>query len=336
MGHHVTFCEPDIFDRHKNRDLYEPYWCDVLTYPQDIEDLKFLLDRVRQKADVVIKTSNVGIFDGYLEKEISAMGKDVKLTIFWDTDAPATLDRLDRNPGDPFLGSIGEFDLILTYGGGQPVRQGYLQKGAKECLSIPNALDANTHKRVDPQAGFEGILSFMGHRLMDRDTRVEEFFIKPATILADQEFILGGCGWETLSLPKNIRRLGHVCSRKQNAFNSTPTAVINICRESMARSGYAPPSRIFEAAGAGACIITDHWPGIEEFFEPGKEILVAHNADQVVDILMDLSPAKARIIGEAAYDKVIREHTYRHRANLLEATLSEFCRKKEGLKALLH
>jgi len=336
LGHRVTFCEPDIFDRQKYRDLSEPNWCDVLVYPQDIEDLKFLLDKVRQKADVVIKTSNVGIFDGFLEKEISAMGQDVKLTIFWDADAPATLDRLEKNRTDPFLELIGEFDLILTYGGGHPVRQGYLQRGAKECLPIYNALDATTHKRVDPEVDFDATLGFLGHRLVDRDARVEEFFIKPASKLSDHRFILGGCGWETLPLPRNIRHLGHVYTRDHNAFNSTPRAVMNVCRECVARSGYAPPTRIFEAAGAAACIITDHWKGIEVFFEPSKEILVAHNGKEVEQILADLSPAKARVIGEAAYDKVISEHTYRHRAQLLESTISEFCVRKQGLKAVLH
>ena len=330
LGHRVTFCEPDIFDRQKYRDLSEPHWCDVLVYPQDIEDLKFLLDKVRQKADVVIKTSNVGIFDGFLEREISSMGKDVKLTIFWDVDAPETLDRVEKNRKDPFLELIPEFDLILTNGGGHPVRQGYLHKGARECLPIYNALDITTHNRVDPDSLFEGTLGFLGHRLVDRDARVEEFFIKPATRLSDKGFILGGCGWETLSLPKNIRHLGHVYTRDHNAFNSTPKAVMNISCDSVAKSGYAPTTRIFEAAGAAACIITDYWKGIEGFFEPGKEILVAHNGKEVEEILADLTPAKARIIGEAAYDRVINEHNYQHRAQLLGATLSEFCARKEG------
>src|SRR5690606_1280003 len=176
-------------------------------------------------------------------------------------------------------------DLILTQGGGHPVRQGYLQRGAKECLPIYNALDATTHKRVAPEKDFEATLGFMGHRLVDRDARVEEFFIRPASKFSDQAFLLGGCGWETLPLPKNIRHLGHVYTRDHNAFNSTPRAVMNISRESVARSGYAPPTRIFEAAGAAACVITDHWKGIEVFFEPGKEILVAHNGKEVEDIL---------------------------------------------------
>lgn len=328
MGHRVTFCEPDILERQKNRDIQEPDWCEVLIYPEDLQELKFLLDMVREKADVVIKTSGIGVFDDFLEREVSAMGREDILTIFWDVDAPATLDRLHRNRMDPFRELIPRFDLILTYGGGHPVWEAYLGKGARECIPIYNALDTTTHFRAAPQERFTGDLGFLGNRLPDREQRVEEFFLCPAGRLPDHRFLLGGSGWQTKSLPPNIKYLGHVFTRDHNAFNATPRAVLNISRDSMARYGYSPATRVFEAAGAAACIITDHWKGIELFFEPGKEILVAKNGREVEQILKGLTPEMARGIGEAAFDRVNKEHTYRHRARLLEATISECCAQK--------
>jgi spore maturation protein CgeB len=151
---------------------------------------------------------------------------------------------------------------------------------------------------------------------------VEEFFLRAAAQLPDDKFLLGGNGWDDKPIPSNVNYLGHVYTRDHNAFNCTPQAVLNISRESMARYGFSPATRVFEAAGAGACIITDAWEGIELFLEPGREILVAQNGDMVREHLCQLMPEKARKIGEAAYRRVLTEHTYTHRATQLEALLS--------------
>jgi spore maturation protein CgeB len=112
-----------------------------------------------------------------------------------------------------------------------------------------------------------------------------------------------------------------VYTRDHNAFNCTPHAVLNISRESMARYGFSPATRVFEAAGAGACLITDHWEGIELFLEPEREVLVARSGGAVAEHVRRLTPAEARAIGEAALRRVLAEHTYAHRAAQLEALL---------------
>src|SRR4051794_29144762 len=114
------------------------------------------------------------------------------------------------------------------------------------------------------------------------------------------QFLLGGAGWGDKARSSNIRYFDHVYTRDHNAFNSTPLAVINISRESMARCGYSPATRVFEAAGAAACLITDEWTGVDEFFEPGREILVAADGEEVMEHLRALTPTRARSIGEAA------------------------------------
>ena len=179
--------------------------------------------------------------------------------MFWDVDAPATLDRMHDNPADPFRELIPRFERIFTYGGGDPVVSAYRKLGARDCVPIYNALDPDTHFPVPRDERFSGDLGFLGNRLPDRESRVEEFFLKPALKLSRMQFLLGGAGWGDKNIPSNVRYFDHVYTRDHNAFNSTPRAVINISRESMARYGYSPATRVFEAAGAAACIITDEW-----------------------------------------------------------------------------
>src|SRR5262249_16919555 len=153
---------------------------------------------------------------------------------------------------------IPRYDLILTYGGGAPVVEAYRELGARECAPIYNALDPLTHHPVPPDPRFRGLLAFLGNRLPDREARVHEFFFAPAHRFPEQIFLLGGSGWDVnAGAPSNVRVLGHVYGPDHNAFNCTPLAVINVNRDSMARTGFSPPTRVFEAAGAAACLIVD-------------------------------------------------------------------------------
>jgi spore maturation protein CgeB len=135
-------------------------------------------------------------------------------------------------------------------------------------------------------------------------------------------FLLGGSGWGDKALPPNVHWAGHVYTSDHNAFNSSSKAVLNIARDSMARVGFSPATRVFEAAGAGACILTDAWTGIELFLEPGEEIIVVHDGDDVARTIRDLSEERARAIGEAGRRRILASHTYDHRAKLLEDVLA--------------
>jgi spore maturation protein CgeB len=241
--------------------------------------------------------------------------------VFWDVDAPATLDRVASNPADPFRPLIARYDLVLTYGGGPPVVTTYEAFGARQCVPIYNALDPHTHFPTEKDSRFAGDLAFLGNRLPDRERRVEEFFLEVAATLPDRRFVLGGNGWQDKSMSPNIHYAGHVFTRDHNAFNSTPTAVLNINRESMARYGFSPPTRVFEAAGAAACLLTDAWEGIEQFLDPGTEVLVASSGVEVAEHLAALTPARAAELGAAARKRVLSKHTYAHRCEELEAVL---------------
>ena len=321
-GHETTFYEPDAYDRQAHRDLDADAvdWARVVVYPGDEAGVTWALEQA-QGADLAVKASGVGVFDAFLEAAILDVPRSGGMAAFWDVDAPATLERVRENPDDPFRALIPRYDLVLTYGGGDPVVAGYTGLGARACVPVYNALDPSTHHPVPPQTKFEGMLGFLGNRLPDREARVDAFFLKPAAAMPEGRFLLGGSGWETRRLPDNVDHLGYVGTAEHNAFNCTPRAVLNVNRESMARNGFSPATRVFEAAGAEACLITDDWEGIELFLEPGEEVLVAGDGQEVLEHLRRLTRERSAAIGRAARQRLLAEHTYAHRAAQLVEVL---------------
>jgi len=177
LGHKVTFYEPDAYDRQKNRDIADPDWARVVVYPATDDGLLNALEQARG-VDMVVKTSGVGVFDQALEAAVLDFKMGHTIAVFWDVDAPVTLDRVKADPSDPFLDLIPLYDLILTYGGGDPVVRGYKALGARECVPIYNALDTHTHHPVPPDERFKCDLALLANRLPDREARIEKFFFE--------------------------------------------------------------------------------------------------------------------------------------------------------------
>jgi spore maturation protein CgeB len=317
-GHRVTFYEPDAYSRQEHRDIEDPPWAKVVVYPATAAAANAAVESARD-FDLIVKASGVGVFDSLLEAAVLELRTPANLVAFWDVDAPATLDRVHNDPRDAFASLIPRYDVIFTYGGGEPVVSAYTALGARQCVPIYNALDPETHHPVAPDERFAGDLGFLGNRLPDREARVDEFFFKAAAKLPDAQFLLGGAGWGDKARTPNIRYYDHLYTRDHNAFNCTPRAVLNISRESMARYGFSPATRVFEAAGAGACLLTDAWEGIELFLEPGREVLVANDGQDVADLLRFLTRERALQLGLAGRRRVLAEHTYAHRAAQVEA-----------------
>src|SRR5438309_7870609 len=306
-GYDITFYEPDAYERQQHRDMDPPDWAQSVVYPATAEGLRAVLAEAR-KADVVVKASGVGVFDGELIAGIIANAAPHALKIFWDVDAAATLEEMRRDGNHPVRRALGDLDLVLTYGGGPPVVEAYQAFGASRCVPVYNALDPTTHCPVEPDPRFAADLSFLGNRLPDREARVAHFFLEPAAALPDQQFLIGGNGWETKAMPDNVRHIGHVYTHEHNAFNCTPLAVLNVARDSMADIGFSPAIPVFEAAGTGTSLVTDAWEGIEQFLKPDAEVLVARDGRDVADHVRDLTPERARTIGEAALRRVLAEH----------------------------
>lgn len=317
---HTTFFEPDAFDRQQHRDIEPPDWARSVVF-QATPEAALDACRAAMSADVLVKASGIGVLDDEILAAVADAPAEGRLRIFWDVDAPATLAAMEADPQHPLRARLSRLDAVLTYGGGPPVVERYLRLGARVCVPVYNALDPETHFPVSPDQRYAADLAFLGNRLPDREARVEQFFFEVARLLPDREFLLAGSGWEPWQLTSNVRAIGHLPTRDHNAFNATPLAVINIARDSMADTGFSPATRVFEAAGAGACIITDAWRGIEQFLTPGEEVLLARSGDDVARHLRHLTPARARAIGERARLRVLGEHTYDKRAQLVRGLL---------------
>jgi len=323
LGYDITFYEPNVYERQQHRDIDPPDWCRSVVFDGTIEAVKEVTAKASE-ADIVVVTSGIGYEDDAIRKQAYDAAAPGALRIFWDVDAPATLAELNANPQHPLHADLQRLDMVMTYGGGDPVVYGYRALGAAHCFPIYNALDPETHHPVPPAARFAADLSFLGNRLPDREERVDQFFFEAARALPKRSFLLGGSGWGDKHMPDNVRYLGHVSTRDHNALNVSATAVLNISRSSMAENGFSPATRVFEAAGAGACLITDDWIGLDLFLRDGEEVLAARDGQEVAEILDRLTPEKAREIGRRARERMLREHTYQHRADQADRIFRRF------------
>ena len=321
LGHDITFAEPDIYKRQQNRDCPVIEYANVRVY-QTPRDLDSVLAEACD-SDLIIKHSGVGADDEPLEREVLHCRSANAHVAFWDVDAPATLARVEENAQDPFRRLIPQYDFIFTYGGGQPVIDHYRKLGAKNCYPIYNALDPDTHFPVPSDPQFKCDLAFVGNRMPDREARVDQFFFAAAEKAPEFHFLLGGEGWGSKTMPPNVRWIGHVGTANHNVINCSARMVLNINRESMAKVGFSPPTRVFEAAGAAACLITDAWLGVEHFFEPEREILVAHGAEDIVRYLRQIGTEQAKAIGSAMHKRALRDHTYELRARQVDDILHQ-------------
>ncbi len=311
LGHQITFAEPDAYGRQQHRDSDDFSYVQSVVY-QPGSDVDRMLS-LAADSDVIVKHSGIGADDDTLERRILELRQDSAIT-FWDVDAPATIARMHAHPKDAFRTSMPQYDAVLTYGGGPWCREQYLALGARAYFSMYNGLDPETHFPVAPDSALHCDVAFLGNRLPDREARVDELFLRAAELAPKARFLLGGEGWGDKPLPGNVRYLGHVPTADHNRVNCSAGMVMNINRASMAQSGFSPPTRVFEVAGAGTCLLCDDWPGIDDCFEPGKEILVIRNASDVVDALALHDDADRRRIGDAFRARALSDHTYAQRA----------------------
>ena len=311
LGHEITFAEPDAYSRQNHRDSDDFSYVRSLVYQPGI-DIDAMLE-LAGEADVVVKHSGIGVDDDVLERRILALQARAAIT-FWDVDAPATIARLHRGEGQALRTAVPHFDAVLTYGGGPWCRDRYLEMGARAYFSMYNGLDPETHYPVPPDPLLACDVAFLGNRLPDRESRVDELFLRAAELSPGKTFLLGGEGWGDKRMPPNVRYIGHVPTADHNRVNCSAAMVLNINRASMAASGFSPPTRVFEVAGAGTCLLCDDWPGIDDCFEPGSEILVVNTAEDVALAASEHTDESRRKIGAAFHARGLRDHTYAQRA----------------------
>jgi spore maturation protein CgeB len=245
------------------------------------------------------------------------------LRVFYDLDTPVTLARLRSGEQVSYLPpqGLGDFDLVLSYTGGRALTDLCSQLGARRVAPLYGSVDPDAHRQVNADAALRADLSYLGTYAADRQQRLEELFIEPARRRPHRKFVLGGSQYPAdFPWTANIFYVRHMPPPEHPAFYCSSALTLNVTRGAMADMGYCPSGRLFEAAACGTPIVTDWWEGLESFFEPGREILVAENTEQVLDAI-DLPRQRLLQIADAARERTLAQHTAACRARDLEMAL---------------
>lgn len=311
QGHDVTFFERDVSYYANHRDLLWPKSYKLVLYPSWTE--------VNSLARSAVSESDVAVVTSYCPdaQPASTLVLDSSaMKVFYDLDTAVSLQNFRSRGAVEYIPTAGlsDFDLVLSYVGGQALRELQDLLGAKRVAPLYGSVDPDVHKPVAPSSHYHSDLSYLGTYAADRQSAVQTLFLDPAQRLPQRKFLLGGAQYPgDFPWNDNVWFVDHVPPPEHPAFYSSSKATLNVTRSAMASFGYCPSGRLFEAAACATPVISDSWEGLDEFFEPGREILVAKSTDDVVRAI-ELGDEELRRIGKAAREKVFSAHTADHRS----------------------
>lgn len=319
LGHDLLFLEKDVPYYAQNRDMPKPDFCKLGLYSSEA-DLKRDYKQEVKEADVVIVGS-------YVPKGVEVGNWVTKtaegITAFYDIDTPVTLAKLKRKDYeylDPEL--ISKYNLYLSFSGGPILRFLEEHYGSPMARALYCSVDPDLYYPEDKEEKWK--MGYLGTYSDDRQPTLEELLNKPAAGFPDNRFIVAGPQYpEEIKWSHNVERIDHLPPAKHREFYNSQKFTLNVTREDMIKAGYSPSVRLFEAAACGVPIISDYWEGIDSIFEPGKEILIAKQASEVMEYFRSISESERKKIGENARKKVMARHTARARAEELEAYVKE-------------
>ena len=312
-GHRVTFFERDVPYYREYRDLWSlPDGGELVLYP----DWTAAVPSMRR----ALAEADVGIVTSYCPDALAAtrllQDSTTTLRCFYDLDTPVTLARLDAGETVEYIGPEGlaGFDLVLSYTGGDALEALRTQLDARCVVPIYGSVDPALHRPAAPRPEYEALLSYLGTYAADRQAALERLFVKPARALPDQRFVIGGAQYpDGFPWTPNTFFVRHLPPPIHPAFYCSSRITLNVTRDAMARAGWCPSGRLFEAAACGVPILTDDWAGLDSFFEPGREILVARSTDEALAALRT-SPGELSAIARRARDRTLSEHSAARRA----------------------
>jgi len=315
-GHEVVFFERDVPYYAAHRDLAE--------LPGGRLHLYGSWPAVRLLAERELADADAGMVTSYCPDGIAAtdlvLDSPARLRAFYDLDTPVTLERLRAGEPVSYIGprALADFDLVLSYTGGGALAELETRLGARRVAPLYGSVDPDVHFPVAPAAEYEADVSYLGTYAEDRQTALETLFVETARRLPRRRFLIGGSQYPA-SFPwtPNIFFRQHVPPPEHPAFYSSSGLTLNVTRRAMASMGYCPSGRLFEAAACNVPILSDEWEGLDHFFEPGSEILVARSTDDAVAAL-ELPRAELAAIARRARDRTLDEHTAARRAMDLE------------------
>jgi len=311
-GHRVTFFERDVPYYREHRDLRTlPEHGELVLYP----DWTQALPQMRR----ALAGADVGMVTSYCPDALAAtrlLQDSTVLRCFYDLDTPVTLARLDAGEAVDYIGPDGlaGFDLVLSYTGGGALEALRTRLGARRVVPIYGSVDPALHRPAPPRPEYNALLSYLGTYAADRQAALEMLFVEPARALPDQRFVIGGAQYpEGFPWTPNTFFVHHLPPPEHPAFYCSSRITLNVTREAMARMGWCPSGRLFEAAACGVPILTDAWAGLDSFFEPGREILVAHSTEDALAALR-MAPDELAAVARRARDRTLSEHSAARRA----------------------
>ena len=316
-GHNLLFLERDVPWYAQNRDLPKPPYCRTHLYP-DLYTLKRNFSHKVKSADLVIVGSYVpeGIEAG--EWVLKTAGG---ITAFYDIDTPITLSRL-KSGGNEYISpdQIPRYDMYLSFTGGPVLDIIEHSYGSPFARELHCSFDPEVYY---PESGeLKWDLGYMGTYSNDRQPVLEQLMLLPAKKWQGGRFVVAGPLYpDTVLWPGNVERIQHLPPPDHRSFFNAQRYTLNITRSAMIKTGYSPSVRLFEAAACGTPIISDYWEGLETFFQPGKEILIAGSAEECAGFLRDLPEKERRAIGQRGRKRALSKHTAAHRALELERYL---------------
>jgi spore maturation protein CgeB len=321
-GWQIEFYEKDVPYYAAHRDLTSLPGMDLILY-KDFEEIAARATRSTDEAQVAMVTSYCpdGIAASQLVLESSA-----EIRAFYDLDTPVTLARLGRGETVDYLPphGLGEFDLVLSYTGGGALEGLRQVLGARNVAPLYGSVDPHHHFPVPPNPAYLSDFSYLGTYAEDRQVVLNELFIKPAGKVPSMKFLIGGSQYpKSFPWSNNIYFMQHVPPPEHPAFFCSSKMTLNVTRKAMADSGYCPSGRLFEAAACGVPLVSDWWEGLDTFFTPGKEIILAKTCEDTLAAL-SLTDQELRTIARAARERTLAEHTAHARTldleRILEAT----------------
>ncbi|WP_437502532.1 CgeB family protein [Sorangium sp. So ce1099] len=318
-GHRVTFFERDAPYYAAHRDLLSLSHGNELRIYSSFEEVLPEARRAIREADAAMVTSYCP--DGGPATDVVLESRGLK--VFYDLDTPVTLDRINAGQSVGYIGPRGlvDFDCVLSYTGGEALAQLQSKLGARRVFPLYGSADPEVHRPVPPRAEFRGDLSYLGTYAADRQEALSTLFLEAARRLPEKRFVIGGSLYpENFPWAQNIYYMRHVAPADHPAFYCSSPLTLNVTRGAMAAMGYCPSGRLFEAAACGTPILSDSWEGLDQFFTPGKEILVARTTDEAVAAL-SLPTGEIAAVARAARERVLAEHSAARRAEELVAIL---------------
>jgi spore maturation protein CgeB len=319
--HRVVFFERDVLYYALNRDLTSlPYG--VLCLYASWEDALPVARGHLADADVAMVTSYCP--DGVPASE-AVLESPAAIRTFYDLDTPVTLARLEAGEAVEYIGprGLGEFDLVLSYTGGRALTELQVRLGARRVAPLYGSVDPDAYRRTDTVERYRADLSYLGTYAADGQPALEEFLVEPARRLPGRRFVIGGAQYPVeFPWAGNIYFVRHLPPAEHPGFYSSSGLTLSTTRSAMARMGYCPSGRLFEAAACGTPALTDAWEGLDAFFRPGSEILVAHDTEDAI-LALEASDAELGRIAYLARQRTLDEHTAERRAEELERAIDE-------------